>query len=225
MAKTIPLESMVGLKFGLWTVLRFNRSVVSRYPSGKSQCKKYYDCVCDCGVERSVELNRLRTGYATSCGCLTIVSSREKRRKYRYPVQELKVEYQAWINMRRRCEGVAHQNTKNYVANGITVCQEWKNDFGAFFIDMGRRPDWATSIDRIDNLKGYCKENCRWATSLMQNENTSQNKHFEFNGKRQLLTQWAREYGINYSTLYARLYQHKWTLERALLTVPGNTST
>jgi hypothetical protein len=145
-------------------------------------------------------------------------------RKYQYPVQELKVEYQAWINMRRRCDGVMHQSTKNYVANGITVCDEWKSDFGAFFRDMGRRPEWATSIDRIDNLKGYCKENCRWATALIQNANTSSNKFFEFHGKRQLLTQWAREYGINYSTLYARLYQHKWPLEKALSPVVRSAS-
>jgi hypothetical protein len=43
------------------------------------------------------------------------------------------------------------------------------------------------------------------------------NQH-EYNGKRQSLHAWAREYNLNYHTLVQRIYFHKWPFERALTT-------
>jgi hypothetical protein len=40
---------------------------------------------------------------------------------------------------------------------------------------MGTKPDTGYSIDRIDNNKGYCKDNCRWATCKEQNNNKRNN--------------------------------------------------
>jgi hypothetical protein len=92
-----------------------------------------------------------------------------------------------------------------YGGRGVSICDEWRNDFQAFY-------DWAMAngyrdgltIDRINNDEGYSPDNCRWATSVCQQNNKSSNIIAEVNGKKQTIAQWAKETGILYQTLYRR---------------------
>lgn len=81
---------------------------------------------------------------------------------------------------------------------------------------MGDPPTDKHSIDRVDNNKGYNKNNCRWATKWEQDRNTRRTKKINHNGKSLVLVDWATALGIKESTLYARLYELKWSKERAL---------
>lgn len=78
--------------------------------------------------------------------------------------------YSEWHSMKGRCYTKTHTAYKNYGAKGITVCDEWKCDFLAFY-------NWAMqngyndtlTLDRIDSTKGYSPNNCKWATYAEQN--------------------------------------------------------
>jgi len=77
--------------------------------------------------------------------------------------------YNTWHGMMNRCSNPKATGYKNYGGRGITVCEKWL-DFRGFLKDMGEKPSGLT-LDRIDNDKGYYKENCRWETWKNQHTN------------------------------------------------------
>lgn len=79
--------------------------------------------------------------------------------------------YNTWRKMKARCYNPKEINYHNYGAKGITVCDAWKASFVSFLSDMGEKPTPSHTLDRIENNKGYYKENCRWATPSEQNYN------------------------------------------------------
>lgn len=79
-------------------------------------------------------------------------------------------EYYSWASMKDRCSNPKAQEYFRYGFRGISYCEKWEN-FTGFYEDMGDKPSKNHSIDRIDNNKGYYKENCRWATKSEQNSN------------------------------------------------------
>ena len=79
--------------------------------------------------------------------------------------------------MKQRCSDANAINYRYYGGKGIRVCDEWRDNFYAFYdwaIANGYRDD--LTIDRIDNSKGYYPDNCRWASYKEQQNNRSNNK-------------------------------------------------
>ena len=87
------------------------------------------------------------------------------------------ISYSSYVSMKKRCYDETYKNYKNWGGRGINVCEEWLGIYGftQFNKDMGERPSKKYSIDRIDNNKGYYKENCRWVTRHSQNGNQRTN--------------------------------------------------
>jgi hypothetical protein len=114
--------------------------------------------------------------------------------------------YNTWRKMIRRCYSECGADFQDYGARGITVCDQWRNDFWTFVADMGPRPSRNHSIDRWpNNLGNYEPGNCRWATPSEQARNTRRNRYITANGRTQLMEDWAREIGISPPAIFYRL--------------------
>lgn len=116
-----------------------------------------------------------------------------------------------------RCTSTKNISYKNYGGRGITVSDEWINSFQNFITDMGKKPSPSHSIERVDNEKGYSKENCVWATRSEQNKNRRITTKVEYNGEVRSITQWSRLYNINIGTLRRRLLVLGYPIEKALI--------
>lgn len=112
--------------------------------------------------------------------------------------------YRIWSRMIERCHNEKNKNYFNYGGRGITVCEEWRQSFINFYKDMGDRPP-SMSLDRIDNNKGYSRENCRWATPEQQMANTRAANLIEYNGETLPIAQWARKLGVSRNRIRTRL--------------------
>lgn len=171
--------------------------------------------LCNCGNRNVILLESVSEGKTTSCGCLKSESSSARLIKHGNAKRgQASPAWATWQAMRRRCADPNSNRWDMYGGRGITVCERWRESFEAFLEDMGPRPD-GCSIDRIDNNKGYSKENCRWASVSEQARNRKSSVLIEFNGKTQCITEWSEEVGIGFATLYQRL-KKGWSVEKAL---------
>ena len=105
-----------------------------------------------------------------------------------------------WSKMKSRIASGANHSP---IYGEIDICDEWSS-FESFYRDMGDRPEGCT-LDRINNKKGYSKENCRWATQKEQCRNRSTNVMISFLGKTMCVHDWAKELGLNRSTIRGRM--------------------
>ncbi len=151
----------------------FGRLTVKE-PSGKDKWGSYYWlCICSCGKTCRTTSGNLRSGNAESCGCLNRERMATQNKSHGLCHKQT---YQVWLRMKARCYGELHPKRHRYQDRGITVCDEWKNDFAKFYQYMGDRPSKIHSIDRINNDGNYEPGNCRWATPKQQANNRSNSK-------------------------------------------------
>lgn len=125
--------------------------------------------------------------------------------------------YHVWRSMLSRCYYKKDKYYISYGARGITVCDVW-HTFEGFYKDMGNRPKGMT-LDRIDNNKGYYKENCKWSTLTEQANNRRSNRVITYKNKTLTLIQWSKEMGISYDVLKKRISYKNWNIDK-ILTMP-----
>jgi len=176
-----------------------------------------WECLCDCGetsyVKRN-ELTRSNRPGTKSCGCL----SRERKTTQGGLSRKHIPEYGAWANAKNRCSNSRHAQYRYYGGRGISMSKEWEESFPRFFKDMGPKPSNKHTIERIDNNKGYFKENCKWATFKEQSRNRRGLHLIRFKGMEKCLTDWCLELNLYLPTIERRINKHNWCVTRVFLT-------
>lgn len=97
--------------------------------------------------------------------------------RWRNSSVETKTTYQSWANMRSRCYRKTYRDYTNYGGRGIIVCPRWRDDYDAFYDDMGPRPNGMT-LERMDVDGNYDAFNCVWATRQAQANNRRNNRRY-----------------------------------------------
>lgn len=165
---------------------RYGRlTVVGLYGRHPKSNKWMFSCICDCGKEINVIGHSLASGNTQSCGCIFkehVNHLHCLNKGHRYGVvhglSRTRI-YQVWKNMRDRCSNKKNPAYNHYGGRGIKVCKDWDKSFQKFYSDMSIGYQENLTIDRVDNDKGYYKENCRWATMKEQANNRRDRKEFE----------------------------------------------
>lgn len=176
------------------------------------------ELLADVSAEKKKEVyfNSIEKGKSTNCGCIKKKILKEINTIHGNTSNEL---WDVFYQMNQRCNNSGHKYYHCYGGRGITVCERWADTnpqgFINFLEDMGERPEGMT-LDRIDNNKGYSKENCRWATRKQQSNNTRTVRLITFNGKTLSLSDWAKEIGIDVTTLSRRLDKMGLSFEDAI---------
>lgn len=161
------------------------------------QSEDLFECLCDCGKITLVKRRYLSPNGRKSCGCLNDP-------KFGINVDFLP-EYRNWQKAKQRCFDKNNNRYSTHGGRGITMCERWKNSFENFFNDMGKRPTSKHSLDRIDNDKGYCPENCRWATLNEQARNKRNTIKINTPDGIMSVHDAAEKYGLNVNTLKSRI--------------------
>lgn len=175
-----------------------------------------WECICTCGNTKTVRGVNLTKG-TKSCGCLVKERLQAQGSHNHCRRGEESLTWRSWKSMLNRVEP-AHKSHAYYYDKGIGVCSEW-HEFSVFLVDMGERVK-GTTLDRVDNTKGYCPDNCRWATKKQQANNRTCMKTYTYEGDTKSLTDWSEDPRCKVSkpTLYARVLKYNAGIETALTT-------
>lgn len=158
---------------------------------------------CRCGVIFETRINSAKFELTISCGCL--------RGKFTHGKSGT-AEYNIWNRIKDRCSNL---KDKRYGGRGIEMCEEWVEDYIAFFSYMGERPSSLHSIERIDNNGNYEPGNCRWATKKEQARNRVSNVFVTYKGEHKCINEWAEILNMNQMTLWSRIFRYKWGIEKS----------
>lgn len=209
----VRFKDLTGQRFGRLTVIK-------KVEENTGHHIKWL-CKCDCGKEVIVfGCNLTKTKVPTrSCGCL----HKELFTPTTHGLSGNKLHY-IWDSIKARCYNKNSTSYLRYGARGVTICDEWRDNFKAFY-------DWAIAsgydetakrgdctIDRIDVNKNYSPDNCRWVNATKQANNRRTNVIIKYQNQEKTLAEWCKLLNLPYKTIHKKIRYKGMTFEQAIYT-------
>jgi len=124
---------------------------------------------CECGNEFKSNMYHVESGHTRSCGCLQPKVAIANC--YKHGMADTDI-YIKWKSIKNRCYTKSNISYPIYGGKGITVCNEWLNDFMSFYnwcINNGYKKE--LNIDREDPSGNYTPYNCRFIDDVKSAQN------------------------------------------------------
>ena len=192
------LDDLTGQRFARLTVIK---ELEERESSGDVR----WLCRCDCGRDVIANSYSLKKGKTKSCGCYSREMAAKRKTTHGLTANGQPRIYRTWTSMKQRCLNPNCKNYPHYGGRGITVCQEWRDDFQAFYnwaMANGYQDD--LQIDRIDNDGNYEPGNCRWTECKGNIRNRSNTVRISYQGKNLTIPEWVQITGLPETTIRER---------------------
>lgn len=201
---------LTGQTFGYWTAEK---------PVGKTKHGSVvWLCRCRCGTVRDVDGQSLRKGISTSCRCGSLgINMTHGETTSRKP----SVEYTAYHTARARCQKPDHPRYQDWGGRGIEFRFQ---SFAEFLECVGRKPNPAYSLNRIDNDGHYEQGNVEWADATTQSRNRRNVTPITVGNRTHTITEWAIISDLNLCTINSRLHLYDWCPQCAV-TLPVKEGT
>lgn len=208
-------DEIIGKRIGIFDVLHESDH------RAKDGHKLYHVKCCECGWESDIRKIQIET--TTKCTHLDISGNPRSFNTYTWDNQRIR---NIFSGMKSRCYDPDDKSYRWYGAKGIKVCDEWlKNPklFEKWALENGY--DDNLTIDRENENKDYCPENCRWITGNDNAKYKSTTSLIDVDGEVHTGQDWARKlgFGQNQINTYIRKYGEDNTKEfiKKFLENPG----
>ena len=194
-------------KFGRWTAIKFSHK--------DKNGQHFWLCKCECGTVKTVNKISLLQGKTLSCGCYSKEINIIRSTKHNLSHTRI---YRIYMAIKARCYNEKVLCFKHYGGRGITICDEWKNDFVKFYDwSMNNGHNDTLTIDRINVNGNYEPNNCRWISLQEQFKNRRSNRKYFYKNEEHTISEWSKIKNINYFTLRSRL-DRGWDIGKSLET-------
>jgi len=190
------IVDLTGRKFGRLLVLK-----MSEERSSDGHTRWICECSCENKTIKTYNSHDLVSEKTKSCGCI------DRELKTIHGMYNTRL-YRIYRGMIDRCYNPNRHEYEYYGGRGITICDEWLNDFMKFH-------NWAIknnykdnlTIERIENNSNYEPNNCKWATMKEQTNNQRNNRMVEDKDGFITLPQFCEKYNFNQTSLAYRFEQ------------------
>lgn len=176
-------------------------------------------CICECGNEKNILLPSLVSGNTKSCGCYGD-ELREQLNGYKTHGLSYHPLHALWDGIKARCLNPNRGCYKNYGGRGVKICDEWKNDFMAFY-NWAIANGWQKGLQIDKDILGdgllYSPETCCFVTQKKNANNTRRNHYLLYEGETMTLAEFSEKINISPKLVSLR-FRRGWSMDRIIAT-------